>query len=400
MDLTLLTRLSIRSESKIVILVIDGLGGLPRPETGKSELETADTPNLNGLASQGICGLIDPVAPGITPGSGPGHLAIFGYDPIEYDLGRGVLEATGIDFDLKENDVAARGNFATIDEKGVVTDRRAGRISTDRNAELCRLLDGMEIDGAAVAVKPIKEHRFLAVFRGQGLSTGITDTDPQHTGIPAREASAVQPDAKRTAQVVNQFVSRARDALSGHSPANMVLLRGFSRYPNLPSMSRTYKLTPGAVAIYPMYRGLSKLVGMEVLEAGKNMREQFESLRKNYQQFDFLFLHVKHADSSGEDGDFDHKVKVIEEVDGLLPMIKDLGPDVLVVTGDHSTPAMLKSHSWHPVPFMLVSKWCRTDQVKEFSESACVFGGLGRFPALHVMPLAMANALKLQKFGA
>ena len=400
MSLELLKQISIQSESKIVLLVIDGLGGLPDSETGRTELETAKTPNLDALASKGICGLSTPVAPGITPGSGPGHLAIFGYDPIKFNLGRGILEAAGIDFNLKEQDVAARGNFATIDDEGNVSDRRAGRISTRENEELCRQLDGQQTDdGTTIIVRPIKEHRFLVVFRGQGLSSDVTDTDPQQTGVPAREASPLNNEAGKTARIVNRFVAEARKILS-HQQANMILLRGFSRYPQLPSMEEIYKLKPAAIAIYPMYRGLAKLVGMEVLEAGTKVGDEFRRAGREYRRFDFLFLHVKHADSQGEDGNFDRKVEVIEEVDRLLPIITGLEPDVFMVTGDHSTPAVLRGHSWHPVPFFLTSKWCRPDKVNEFSESACLYGGLGRFQALDIMPLAMANALKLRKFGA
>ena len=396
----MMRKIAIQTDSRIVLLVIDGLGGLPDPQTGKTELETAATPNLDFLAAKGICGMIDPVSPGVTPGSGPGHLAIFGYDPIRYDLGRGILEAAGIDFDLKEQDIAARGNFATIDSQGKVTDRRAGRISTEKNAELCKILQGAKFDGIEVIVQPIKEHRFLAVLRGAGLSAELSDTDPQKTGVPAGEATAASKEAAKTAQIVNRFLSEARDKLSRHHPANMILLRGFSKHPKLPTMAENYKLNAAAVAIYPMYRGVSRLLGMAVLDAGNGIEDQFEKLAKEYEHYDFMFLHVKHADSAGEDGDFQEKVKVIEKVDRLLPVVTALGPDVLAVTGDHSTPAVLKSHSWHPVPIVLSARWCRPDKVRAFSESACIYGGLGRFAAVHILPLVMANARKLKKFGA
>ena len=400
MDFEVMRKIAVQTESKIVLIVIDGLGGLPDSKTGKTELETAAAPNLDALAAKGICGLIDPVSPGITPGSGPGHLAIFGYDPIRFDLGRGILEAAGIDFDLKEHDVAARGNYATIDSDGKVTDRRAGRISTEKNKALCKILEGIKIDETEVIVRPIKEHRFLAVFRGAGLSAELSDTDPQETGVAAKEAVARGDDAERTARIVNRFVSEAKDKLSEHHPANMILLRGFSGHPQLPAMAENYKLNAAAIAIYPMYRGVSRLLGMEVLDSGDGMKDQFETLVKEYERFDFMFLHVKHSDSAGEDGDFQEKVKVIEHVDRLLPLVTDLEPDVLAVTGDHSTPAVLKSHSWHPVPTVLSAEWCRPDRVREFSESACLNGGLGRFAAVDIMPLVMANARKLKKFGA
>ncbi|MEE8174787.1 MAG: 2,3-bisphosphoglycerate-independent phosphoglycerate mutase [Dehalococcoidia bacterium] len=392
--------IAIASASKIVLLVIDGLGGLPHPETGKTELETAHTPNLDRLAGVSICGLSDPVSPGITPGSAPAHLALFGYDPLRFEIGRGVLEAVGIDFDLKDEDVAARGNFCTVDQDGVIADRRAGRISTERCAQLCQLLGGVGIDGAELIVSPVSGHRFVAVFRGQGLDAELSDSDPHREGVAPRAVSALSSGAERTAQVANRFIAQARLVLADSHPANMILLRGFSKRPDFPAMSQVYKLKPAAIASYPMYRGLAKLLGMAALDTGDSIEEEFATLARHYGQYDFFFVHVKPADSAGEDGDFDRKVSVIEEVDGLLPRLLGLEPEVVVVTGDHSTPAVLKGHSWHPVPLILHSKWCRPDRVAEFSETACARGGLGRFPATAVMPLAMANALKLIKFGA
>jgi len=386
--------------AKIVLLVLDGLGGLPDPETGKTELETAKTPNLDALAASGVCGFSDPVGPGITPGSAPGHLALFGYDPVNSNIGRGVLEAVGIDFDLQPKDVAVRGNFCTVDEAGLISNRRAGRISTEKCAELCQLLDGLVINNVNIIVRPVRDHRFTAVFRGNGLSTGVSDSDPQQVGVAPNLITASSPADEKIARVANQFVAQAKLVLADHHPANMVLLRGFSQRPHFPTMADIYKLKPAAIASYPMYRGLARLVGMDVLEAGTSIEEEFRTLAQNYGDYDFFFVHVKGTDSAGEDGDFDRKVRTIEQVDRALPEITDLQPDVLVVTGDHSTPALLKAHSWHPVPVLLYSKWCRTDRVSEFSESACVQGGLGRFPATQIMPLAMANALKLTKFGA
>jgi len=399
-DVELIRSISIPSSTKIVLLVIDGLGGLPDLATGKTELETASTPNLDRLAAEGICGLSDPVAPGITPGSAPGHLALFGYDPVTCNIGRGVLEAVGVDFDLKPGDVAARGNFCSVDAAGLISDRRAGRISTDHCAELCRLLDGLEVGGVRVFVQPVREHRFIVVFRGRNLSPDVSDSDPQQTGLAPKTMTASSPPGQRMADIANEFVAQAKVALADHHPANMILLRGFSERPLFPTMSEIYKLKPAAIAIYPMYRGLARLVGMEVLETGAGIQDEFATLTRNYGSYDFFFLHVKGADSAGEDGDFVRKVRVIEEVDRALPSLINRQPDVIVVTGDHSTPALLRGHSWHPVPLLLHSRWCRPDRVREFSESACVLGGLGRFPATEIMPLAMANALKLNKFGA
>jgi 2,3-bisphosphoglycerate-independent phosphoglycerate mutase len=399
-NLDLIKGISVPSATKIVLLVIDGLGGLPNPKTGKTELETAKTPNLDRLATKGICGLIDPVSPGITPGSTPSHLALFGYDPISFNIGRGVVEAMGIDFDLEPGDIAARGNFCTVDKTGRVIDRRAGRISTEKCTELCRLFDGLMIEGIKLLVSPVREHRFITVFRGEGLAPEVSDSDPQQVEVAPRAIIALNPQAGMTAAIANQFVAQAKTILAKHHPANMVLLRGFSQRPRLPTMGEVYKLKPAAIASYPMYRGLAKLVGMQVLETGASIKEEFATLKQNYADYDFFFLHIKGTDSAGEDGDFDRKVRIIEEVDSALPILTSLEPDVIVVTGDHSTPALLKGHSWHPVPILLYSRWCRPDRVGEFSESACIYGGLGRLPATQVMPLAMANALKLTKFGA
>jgi len=393
-------KLSHTSPSKIVLLIIDGVGGLPHAKTGKTELESAEKPNLDQIAQESVCGLIDPISPGITPGSGPGHLAIFGYDPIRYNIGRGIIEALGIDLELKPGDIAARGNFCTIDNRGIVTDRRAGRISTEKNAELCQLLNKIAIDGAEILVTPVKEHRFVLILRGEGLSWELTDSDPQQVGLAPKKIEALLPQAQRTAEIANEFVSQARTCLKNESPANMVLMRGFSQRPDIPSMPEIYKLKPVAIAIYPMYRGLARLVGMQILPAGGSITDQLESLHHNYKDYDFFFIHFKATDSRGEDGDFEAKVRAIEEVDDALPNLLKQNPDVLIVTGDHSTPATLAMHSWHSVPFMLRSRWCRPDNVTEFSERACLAGGMGRFPAVDIMPLAMANALKLGKFGA
>jgi 2,3-bisphosphoglycerate-independent phosphoglycerate mutase len=398
--LELVREISVSSPAKIILLVIDGLGGLPNPETGRGELETARTPHLDKLAAAGICGMADPVAPGITPGSGPGHLAIFGYDPVKYRIGRGALEATGIEVELAPGDIAARGNFCTVDEKGIITDRRAGRISTEKCVELCRLLDGMFIDNIKIMVYPVREHRFVVVFRGEGLSSDVTESDPSRTDVKPLEIEPISPAAGKLANTANRFAVEAGTVLAGHRPANMVLLRGFSGRPDLPTMQDIYKLKPLAIAIYPMYRGLARLIGMDAVPAGKGLEDEIGVLKQEFDNYDFFFLHVKWTDSAGEDGDFGRKVKVLEEVDRALPDMVNLAPDVLVVTGDHSTPAVLRGHSWHPVPVLLYSRYCRPDKVERFSELEFTAGGLGRIASTQIMPLAMANALKLTKFGA
>jgi len=399
-SLNLIKEISRPSATKIVLLVIDGLGGLPNPETGRTELETAYTPNLDQLAAKGICGLTDPVSPGITPGSVPGHLALLGYNPISFNIGRGALEALGIDFDLETGDIAARGNFCTVDKAGLVTDRRAGRISTEQSTKLCQLLDGLVTDGVKIIVRPVKEHRLVVVFRGQGLAADISDSDPQQVGVAPKALTALSPEASRMASIANQFVAQAEKVLAEHHPANMVLLRGFSKRPQFPTMGEIYKLRPAAIVSYPMYRGLAKGVGMEILKTGNTIEDELQTLKQNYNSYDFFFIHIKGTDAAGEDGDFDTRVALLEQIDRALSSLTSLEPDVIVVTGDHSTPALLRGHSWHPVPVLLYSKWCRPDRVSQFSESACLLGGLGRLPATQIMPLAMANALKLTKFGA
>lgn len=400
MNQEILKNLSVTSPEKIVMLVVDGLGGLPNPETGKTELETAHIPNLDAIAARGICGLSDPIETGITPGSGPGHLALFGYDPIAYEIGRGVLEATGIDVELKVDDVAARGNFCTIDDKGLISDRRAGRISSEKSAGLCKLLDGMKIDGVEIKVYPVREHRFVAVFSGKNLQPALTESDPSQTGKAPLDITGTTNKALKTAVIVNKFIQKAKAILKDHTPANMILLRGFAKKPQMLTMQEIFKLNPLAIAVYPMYRGLARLVGMQVAKTGSTLEDEFRTLKENYADFDFFFLHVKWTDTAGEDGEFNRKVQVLEQIDKALPMLMELKPDVLVVTGDHSTPAVYSGHSWHPVPVAIDAEYCRVDNVKKFSENAFIMGGLGRIKSSEIMTLAMANARKLKKYGA
>lgn len=401
MDLDFIKTLVKPAETKIVLLVIDGLGGLPRKSDNLTELEAANTPNLDSLAKKGICGLQQPVGPGITPGSGPGHLGIFGYDPVKYKVGRGVLAALGIGFDLQPGDVAARGNFCTIDENGNVLDRRAGRIPTEKNKELCEILRDIKLPGVEVFVETVKEHRCLIVLRGENLSGDIIDTDPQEIGKKPLQPQALSSDGTHTAELVSQFLDQVNNVLADQHPANMILLRGFSKKPNWPSMQEAFGLKSAAIAGYPMYRGVSKLIGMDILETGSTIKDEFTTLENHWADYDFFYLHVKKTDSAGEDGDFDRKVSVIEETDREIPRLLNLNPDVIIVTGDHSTPSLMKAHSWHPVPVLIWSKLCRADKVDCFGERACITGGLGsRLPAIDLMPLALANAKRLEKFGA
>jgi 2,3-bisphosphoglycerate-independent phosphoglycerate mutase len=386
--------------TKIVLCSLDGLGGLPSPETGKSELETARIPNLHALAGRAACGLIRHVGPGITPGSGPGHLGLFGYDPLRFPVGRGVLEALGIDFELKPGDVAARGNFCTVDAQGKITDRRAGRISTETCARLVERLRRITVEGAEVLVEPVKEHRFVLVLRGAGLSGRLSETDPQALGVAPLAARALAPEAERTAAMVNHFVDAARPLLRDAAPANMLLLRGFDQQPQLPRFPDTFRLRAAAIAAYPMYRGLARLVGMEVLKTGSAFADEIRTLREHWDGYDFFFLHYKDTDKAGEDGDFAAKVRALEQFDALLPQVLALKPDVLAVSGDHSTPAVLKGHGWQPVPVLLWSAYCGADPVSRFTERDCASGTLGLLPAQDLMPYLMANALRFTKYGA
>jgi len=391
--------ISIKTASKIILLVLDGLGGVPIQ--GKTELEAAHTPNLDRLATKSVCGLTDPVFMGITPGSGPAHLALFGYNPLKHILGRGILEALGSGIEVGKNDLVARGNFATLRDN-LIVDRRAGRIPTSENAKLCQRLNNSlkSVPGVKITLYPGKEHRFVAKFSGEGLSDALSDADPQKDKKPRVPAQAFSKEAAKTAQIVNGFLDEVTDLLKNSPRTNTILLRGFSKHPSLPTMSELYKLKPAAIANYPMYKGLAKLVGMAILSAGQNLPELFNALEKNYNDYDFFYIHVKKTDSAGEDGNFEAKKEAIEESDSYIPRLLVLKPEVLVVTSDHSTPSLLKSHSWHPNPFLLFSKASLPDKVTRFSEKECSQGYLGRFQAIYAMPLMLAHAEKLKKFGA
>jgi 2,3-bisphosphoglycerate-independent phosphoglycerate mutase len=401
MELKFSHELIVPAKTRIVLLVMDGLGGLPLQPSGLTELETANTPNLDSLAAQSVLGLTQPAGPGITVGSGPGHLALFGYDPIEYEIGRGALEALGVGFELGPQDVAARGNFCSVDENGIITDRRAGRIPTEAARELVKILRTVKADGVEFFVELVKEHRFAFVMRGPGLSDALSETDPLHVGLPTLSARALHSEAEKAARTVNLFIEQARCLLTDKHPANMIMLRGFARLPSIPTYPELYGLHPAAIAINGMYRGVARLAGMKVLQvAGDTIADEFATLEKYWNEFDFFYLHVKKTDTYGEAGDFDAKVHVIQEVDALLPGLLALNPDVVIVGGDHSSPAVLKSHSWHPVPVLIYGKYARADGISEFGERACLRGSLGVLPAKHILPIALANAGRLMKYGA
>ena len=395
-----LQALAVRNQRRIVLLVLDGVGDLPTGPGGKTPLEAARTPHLDQMAAEGAVGLQDPVHPGITPGSGPGHLGLFGYDPLEWEVGRGVLETLGIGFELTAQDLAGRGNFCTVDAQGRITDRRAGRISTEVCVALCRDLERIEVEGAELFVRPVREHRFAVVFRGPGLDGRLADTDPQREGTQPLPVQPLAAEAARSAKVVQAFIDRAAELLRGRHPANMLTIRGFDRYHPLPTFGQLYQLTAAAIAVYPMYRGVARLAGMEVLDCGSTLEDEFGALERAWDRFDFFFLHVKKTDAAGEDGNFELKAEVLEQVDALIPRLLALRPDAVAVTGDHSTPCALRSHSWHPVPLLLWGETVRRDQASSFGESACAGGGLGRLRAKEILALLLAHAQKLKKFGA
>lgn len=390
------------SNSKIVLLVMDGLGGLPMEPGGLTELEAAHTPNMDRLALEGMLGQTIPIRPGITPGSGPAHLALFGYDPIQYEIGRGVLEASGVGVYVGPGDVAARGNFCTLDAAGNIVDRRAGRISSEEAVPLVERLQKISVEGVSTEVKQVKEYRFAVVMRGDGLYPEIEDTDPQQTGVPPLAAQASDKNSAATAELFNTWIARAMEVLADQPKANGLTLRGFSTDPNLPTFEDSYGLKAACISVYPMYKGVSKLVGMQVIDFGGDAPEdEFAAAANVWNDYDFFFIHIKKTDSKGEDGDFEGKAKIIADVDKALPELLALEPEVLVITGDHSTPARMRVHSWHPVPFLLWSPaTIRPDEQKQFGERSCARGGLGNFPALDTIPLALAHAGRLEKFGA
>jgi 2,3-bisphosphoglycerate-independent phosphoglycerate mutase len=399
-NLDLLRELSITNDTKILLLVIDGLGGLPN-ESGRSELEQARIQRLDRLAQESLCGMTLPVAVGVTPGSGPGHLALFGYDPEQYTVGRGVLEALGIDFDLQDTDVAARGNFCTIDAQGHITDRRAGRIETKYSAAICERLSSIKLPGVEVFVEPVKDHRFLFVLRGGGLSDRVTETDPQRVGASPLLSRALAPEAESTANLINEWISQAQTILRDAEPANMLTLRGIAKHPPMPSLPEICKFRAAAIAAYPMYRGLAKLVGMDVLKTGTTFADELETLKQHWDSYDFMFIHFKPADAAGEDGDFQAKIAALEEIDQFIDDLNQLQADVFMVAGDHSTPAIVAGHSWHAVPFLLHAKNFNPDDTTQgFNEKACRQGSLGTFPAKEALSLAMAHSGRLAKYGA
>lgn len=402
--LDFLSRLARPADSKIVLLVLDGVGDLRTAAQPQTALDRASTPNLDGLARDGSLGRLVPVMPGVTPGSGPGHLGLFGYDPTlpEVDIGRGVLEALGLGLDVAPGDLCARGNFATADGDGNLTDRRAGRIPTEECRRLCAALQEAvpSVEGATVQVTAGESHRFVLILRGEGLSAELADTDPQQLGVPPLAPRAEAPVAEAAAGVVADVVTRFEKVLAAEPKANRVLLRGFSKLPHLPPMPEAYRMRCGAFAGYPLYRGVASACGMEVVPCGKRFAEVVEVVTERWDDFDFFFLHVKQTDAAGEDGDLETKAAVLEEVDRGLPELLALEPTVIAVTGDHSTPAPMKAHSWHPIPLLIRSPLAFVDECAAFQEQETIRGHLGDLKSHELMGMLLAHAGRLAKFGA
>ncbi|HUU02659.1 MAG TPA: 2,3-bisphosphoglycerate-independent phosphoglycerate mutase [Myxococcota bacterium] len=404
MDLDFLSSLVVPNESKVVLVVMDGVGGLAGP-SGHTSLESARTPNLDALALAGICGFHDPVGTGITPGSGPAHIGLFGYDPIKRLIGRGVLDTAGTPFEFASGDLASRLNFATLAADGTISDRRAGRISDEEGLRVVQKLAARikEIDGVEVLLQHVKEYRAAAIFRGAKLSGKLCDSDPQQVGKKPLSVVPIEDgeEARRAAELANEFIEQAQKVLADEPRANFLMMRGFDVYDPLPDFCKLYDWRAAAVATYPMYKGVARLAGMKVIEAGQqSMEDELALVEKIWDEHDFIFLHIKKTDSMGEDGNFAGKVEVIEHFDSLVPRLVALKPDVLCLTGDHSTPCALKSHSWHPVPLCIVAANARRDACESFGETAFLTGGLGRVNSTDVLPLLLAHAGRLRKYGA
>lgn len=403
---TVYSNLTIKTGAKLVLVVMDGLGDIATPQSNYlTPLEAARTPNLDALSKNSAQGRMIPVAPGITPGSGPGHLGLFGYDPLEFEVGRGVIEALGLGLELKGGDVAARANFCTLDAKGIVTDRRAGRIPTEKCEELCAVLASKikKIGDTQVIIKAGKEHRFVVIFRGKGLEGPLTDSDPNREGLPiatVKPQDAKSAKQKKAAKLINDFYKAALPLLKGKQPANGFLMRGIAHQPNIPTFEERYQLRPAALAVYPMYKGLAQLVGMKKIEGPQTIREQFERCVAERDHYDYFFIHYKYTDKHGEDGNFEAKKKAVEEIDAALPVLLAMKPDVLAITGDHSTPVAMKGHSWHPQPVLLHSAYSGSDKLERFTETGANIGSLGVFDAKYLIRLMQANAKMFDKFGA
>ena len=404
---------------KTFFVICDGLGDRPIPKLGrKTPLEYAKTPNLDAIARRGIIGAMNTIDIGVRPGSDTAHMAIFGYDPHVYYTGRGPFETAGLRMEHKDGDICFRVNMGTVDDTLHIIDRRAGRIG-DTSA-FARELNGMKIDGVEFFVKAGTGYRMGMIMRGKKLSTHITDIDPGHVGKGVRmcEATDDTSEAKRTAKILNTFVSRAHKLLkrmpvnidrqkNGLPQANYLLVRGAGVYPKLPRFFDKYGLRAACFAGAGLYKGIARLIGMDVVHVpgatGKpdsNIRAKVETAIKHRKDYDFFFIHFKGADSCGEDGDVEGKIAYIEKIDDAVAPLLKLKNSLVVITADHSTPCTIKSHSADDVPIVIMGDEVRDDDVHEFSERTCAKGRMGHIKGMHVMPIILDLMGIAEKFGA
>ena len=399
-------KLTLPTKAKIALVVLDGVGDIATKENGfLTPLEAAKTPIMDKLSREAIQGRMTPVAPGVTPGSGPGHLALFGYDPVDTQVGRGVIEALGLGLELKAGDVAARANFCSLDADGLVTDRRAGRIETEECERLCAILSKKikKVSNTQIIIQPGKGHRFVVIFRGTGMEGPLNDTDPQREGLPIAESTPLDPSSKKAqkaAKLIKAFYDKALPILKDERPANGFLMRGIAHQPDIPTFEERYKLKAACLAVYPMYKGLAQLVGMDKVEGPQSISEQFNRYLEEYDNYDFFFIHYKYTDMYGEDGNFEAKKKAIEELDEALPILLQKRPDVIAITGDHSTPCPMKGHSWHPQPVLLTSAFSGSDKLDRFTETGANIGSMGVFDAKFLIRPMQAHAMMFDKYGA
>lgn len=404
---------------KVIFVICDGLADRPIPELGGlTPLEAAPTPHLDKLAYEAECGMMHTLGRGKTPGSDTAHLTLFGYDIATSYSGRGPIEVAGLGMELKHGDVALRGNMGTVID-GMITDRRAGRIRVV--TPVCEALDGMEIDGVTFIVKPGTAHRAGVIIRGEGLSDAIIDADPHVPDVPIRTVTPTDdtPEAKKTADVLNKFLARAHEVLKDHQfnkdriaagdlPANYLLVRGAGQYKQVESFEKRYGLSACCIAGGGLYKGIGAFLGMDILEVpgatalpDTDIEAKFKLAVDSLKKYDFVFVHVKAADSLGEDGDHAGKRDFIARIDQAVPVLAGRPDDTLLVwTADHTTPCEMKAHSADPVPIMYHGGAVRTDRVESFGERACGEGGLGFISGLDLMPQVMNLLGKLHLVGA
>jgi len=392
-----------KSKAKALLLICDGLGDRPSIE-GKTPLQAANTPYLDEISKEGINGLMDTISPGIVPGSDTAHLAILGYDPYKYYPGRGVFEALGADMELCEGDVAFRANFATVDDKMRIIDRRAGRKGSK---DLAEALNGLEIDHTKIKFTNTTEHRCALVLKGENLSKAVSDVDTHEAGSEVKKCVPLEEGEKelKTANIVNEFVSQSYDILNEHPvnkerrergelPANIILLRGAGSYGEVSAMKDRFGFGAACIAGASLYKGVAKYLGMVVVPvegatgiADTNLNNKAEATLHALEKHDFVFLHVKATDSMGHDGDFEGKKYMISRIDKeLVARIKDVDA-YITVTADHSTPVSIKRHSSDPVPIVIKGEGVRKDGITKFDEVSAASGGLGRIRGVDLMPI-------------